>query len=64
MNAFNMVNLAAACILTSTDYAKKLGIPEEKWIYPLSGAGYRDSDHCNDAPSSPLVCLLLLGIHG
>ncbi len=56
MNAFNMVNLAAACILTSTDYAKELGIPEEKWIYPLSGAGYRDSDHCTTSPP-PLVCL-------
>lgn len=49
-----MVNLAAACILTSTEYARELGIPEEKWIYPLSGAGYRDSDHCT---TSPLLCL-------
>lgn len=46
MNAFNTVNLAAACIITSTEYASQLGIPENKLIYPLSGAGYRDSDHC------------------
>lgn len=46
MNAFNAVNLAAACVLTTTEYAQKLQIPEDKWIYPLSGAGYKDSDYC------------------
>lgn len=44
MNAFNTVNLAAACILTSTAHARTLGIPESKWIYPLAGAGTQDSD--------------------
>ncbi|KAF2634654.1 acetyl-CoA acetyltransferas-like protein [Massarina eburnea CBS 473.64] len=42
MNAFNTVNLAAACILTSTTFARTLGIPESKWIYPLGGAGTSD----------------------
>jgi hypothetical protein len=46
MNAFNNVNLAAACILTSTEFAMELGIPESKWIYPLGGAGTRDSYEC------------------
>jgi len=46
MNAFNKVNLAASCILTSTAYATELGIPESKWIYPLGGAGTQDSDKC------------------
>jgi hypothetical protein len=46
MNAFNTVNMAAGCILTSTDFAKELGIPEYKWIYPLGGAGTRDSNKC------------------
>jgi hypothetical protein len=45
MNAFNTVNLAAACILTSTAFAQNLGIPESKWIYPLGGAGTSDSEH-------------------
>ncbi|KAF2201778.1 hypothetical protein GQ43DRAFT_462919 [Delitschia confertaspora ATCC 74209] len=44
MNAFNTVNLAAACIITTTEYAKELRIPEEKWIYPLGGAGTKDAD--------------------
>jgi len=43
MNAFNTVNLAAACILTSTEHARELGIPENRWIYPLGGAGTKDS---------------------
>lgn len=46
MNAFNTVNLAAACILTSTEHARKLGIPESKWIYPTGGAGDKDADRC------------------
>ena len=46
MNAFNNVNLAGACILTSTDYARELGIPEDRWIYPLGGAGTSDSGNC------------------
>lgn len=46
MNAFNAINISAACILTSTDYARQLGIPESRWIYPLGGAGTRDSYDC------------------
>lgn len=46
MNAFNNVNLAASCILTSTEYARHLGIHESKWIFPLGGAGTQDSDNC------------------
>ena len=42
MNAFNTVNLAAACILTSKSFARTLGIPESKWVYPLGGAGTSD----------------------
>lgn len=49
MNAFNTVNLAAACIVTSTEHAKKLGIPESRWIYPFSGAGDKDADRCKSA---------------
>jgi len=54
MNAFNNVNLAAACILTSTEHARELGVPESKWIYALGGAGTRDSDDCKDSSSLSL----------
>ncbi len=46
MNAFNKVNLAASCIITSAAYATELGIPESRWIYSLGGAGTQDSDKC------------------
>ena len=46
MNAFNTVNLAGACIVTSTTMAEKLGVPESKWVYVLGGAGTRDSYDC------------------
>jgi hypothetical protein len=50
MNAFNNVNLAATCLLTSTEYAKNLGIPEDQWIYPLGGAGTSDAAKCMIQP--------------
>lgn len=46
MNAFNTVNLAAACVLTSVQHAECLGIPRDKWIYVLGGAGTSEQDHC------------------
>ena len=71
MNAFNTVNLAAACLLTSTEYATELGIPENKWIYPLAAAGTSDSAEFwlrPDFHSSPAIsrsldaCLRLSGL--
>lgn len=53
MNAFNNVNLAGAIILTNTDYATELGIPKSQWVYPLGGAGTKDSDKCECAACTP-----------
>ncbi|KAL2431810.1 hypothetical protein ABEF95_014063 [Exophiala dermatitidis] len=58
MNAFNTINLAGACILTSAEYAEQLGVPKTKWIYALGGAGTQDSDHFWERPnyhSSPAI---------
>ncbi|TVY83907.1 hypothetical protein LSUE1_G001727 [Lachnellula suecica] len=58
MNAFNNINLAGTCLLTSTDYARELGIPESKWIYALGGAGTSDSGNFWERPnfySSPSI---------
>lgn len=52
MNAFNTVNLAAACVLTSKEYAREIGIPESKWIYPLGGAGTSESADCRSTPAA------------
>ncbi|KIW07438.1 uncharacterized protein PV09_02278 [Verruconis gallopava] len=51
MNAFNTVNLAGAVVLTSTKHAKELGVPEDRWIYPLGGAGTSDADHFWERPN-------------
>ncbi|KAE8372227.1 hypothetical protein BDV26DRAFT_286128 [Aspergillus bertholletiae] len=64
MNAFNSVNLAAACIVTSTEYAAELGVPRSKWIYPLGGAGATDSEDVWNRPnyfSSPAIAKSLGG---
>lgn len=47
------VNLAAACILTSVEHARELGISADKFIYPLGGAGTSDSLEC-ETPASIL----------
>jgi acetyl-CoA acetyltransferase len=73
MNAFNTVNLAATCILTSAEYATELGVPKSKWIYPLGGAGTREHTDFWNRPyyhSSPAIsrsidaALLVSGISG
>ncbi|KAF7881527.1 hypothetical protein EAF00_011896 [Botryotinia globosa] len=51
MNAFNNVNMAASCIITSVSFAAELGIPENKWIYPLGGAGMREKDNFWERPN-------------
>ncbi|KAL1870209.1 hypothetical protein Daus18300_005274 [Diaporthe australafricana] len=51
MNAFNTVNLAAAVILTSTENARELGVPEAKWIYPMGGAGRKEREHFWERPN-------------
>lgn len=51
MNAFNTVNLAAAVLLTSTENARELGVPEDKWVYPLGGAGRKERRNFWERPN-------------
>jgi acetyl-CoA acetyltransferase len=51
MCAFNKVNIAGACIVTSSDYAKELGIDESKWVYVRGGAGIAESEEFYLRPS-------------
>lgn len=50
MNAFNSVNLAAAVILTSVQIAKDLGVPEDKWVHPVGGAGRKERENFWERP--------------
>jgi acetyl-CoA C-acetyltransferase len=42
MNAFLLVNQAAAAVVTDTETARRLGVPEERWVYLYGGAGADD----------------------
>jgi len=42
MNAYLLVNQAAAVVVTDTGTARRLGVPEERWVYPWGGAGADD----------------------
>lgn len=42
MNSNNNVDQGAALILCSTDAARRLGVPESKWIYPWAGTDAHD----------------------
>jgi hypothetical protein len=57
MNAFNTVNLAAACIVTSAGHARSLQIPESNWIYPLSGAGSAEDPDCKSPTAKKQIKL-------
>jgi acetyl-CoA C-acetyltransferase len=39
LTANPFVNQAAALLVTDTDTARALGVPEDRWVYPLGGAG-------------------------
>ena len=51
MNAFNSVNLASAVILISESFAKSIDIPQDKWVYPLGGAGTSDCAYFWERPN-------------
>ncbi|KIW41817.1 uncharacterized protein PV06_05424 [Exophiala oligosperma] len=62
MNGLNSVNLSAAVVLTSTEYAENLGIAKQKWIYMLGGAGTSDASLLWDRPNfyeSPCISATL-----
>ncbi|MCQ4365784.1 acetyl-CoA acetyltransferase [Mycobacterium gordonae] len=43
MNSNNMVDQGAALILTSVEQARKLRVPEERWVYPQAGTDAHDT---------------------
>lgn len=43
MNANNMVDQAACLILCSVETARTLSVPEDRWVYPQSGAESHDT---------------------
>jgi acetyl-CoA C-acetyltransferase len=42
MNSNNMVDQGAALVLTSVEQARRLQVPEERWVYPHAGTDAHD----------------------
>ncbi|MEO1055625.1 MAG: acetyl-CoA acetyltransferase [Actinomycetota bacterium] len=42
MNSNNDVDMAAAVIVCSVDAATRLGVPRDRWVFPLAGADCRE----------------------
>lgn len=43
MNSNNMVDQGAVLILTSVEQARRLQVPEERWVYPYAGTDSHDT---------------------
>jgi acetyl-CoA C-acetyltransferase len=50
MNANVNVDQSCAIIMTTEDGARSLGIPEDKWVYPVGGADFNDVWHVTRRP--------------
>lgn len=58
MNSNSNVDQGAALILTNTEEAKRLGISEDKWVYPWVGTDAHDTYHVSNREnlhSSPAI---------
>ncbi len=58
MNSNNDVDQAAAVILCSVERARALGVPEDRWVFPLAGTDAHDHYHVTnraDLHSSPAI---------
>ena len=58
MNSNLQVDQAAALILCSVDAAQRLGVPEDRWVFPHSGADAHDHwwvSERDDLASSPAI---------
>jgi acetyl-CoA C-acetyltransferase len=59
-NANDRVDQGAALILCSVEAARSAGVPEDRWVFPLSGADAHDHwflSHRRDLSSSPAIRL-------
>ena len=60
MNANDRVDQGAALMLCSVSAARRAGVPEERWVFPLSGSDAHDHwflSHRADLRSSPAIRL-------
>ncbi|MEA3019396.1 MAG: acetyl-CoA C-acetyltransferase [Actinomycetota bacterium] len=58
MNSNNDVDQAAALILCSVEAARRFGVPEDRWVFPLAGTDAHDTPYVSnrqDLHSSPAI---------
>ena len=58
MNSNNDVDQAAALLLCSVEAARRLGVPEDRWVFPLAGTDAHDTPFVSnrgDLHSSPAI---------
>jgi acetyl-CoA C-acetyltransferase len=58
MNSNNMVEQGSALLMCSVETAERLGVPRDRWVFPVSGADAHDTDavsHRGDLASSPAI---------
>ncbi len=48
MNSNNDVDMSAAIIMCSTDAAERLGVPKDRWVYPLAGADCHEHNYVSN----------------
>ena len=48
MNSNNDVDMGAAIIMCSTDAARRLGVPEDRWVYPLAGTDCHEHNYVSN----------------
>ena len=58
MNSNNDVDQAAALLLCSVEAAQRLGVPEDRWVFPLAGTDAHDTPYVSNREnlhSSPAI---------
>jgi acetyl-CoA C-acetyltransferase len=58
MNSNNDVDQASALLLCSADAAERLGVPRDRWVFPLAGTDAHDTPYVSnreDLHSSPAI---------
>ena len=61
MNANNDVDMAAAVIMCSVEAARRLGVPEEQWVFPHSGTDCHEQTYVSNRDTFAATPAIALG---
>lgn len=63
MNSNNDVDMAAAVIMCSVEAARRLGVPEDRWVFPHSGSDCHEHPHVSHRDTFAATPAVELGGH-